>query len=145
MSTYPEIRALQALYDTHKVRIQVLEADALALQTDHVKVSFSLGSKSFILYIDDEYKDLDLNNPLLSLTLVLFELEDYEDEEDFLRWCMGKGLSANNTLLLDYYRDLSHTYAAIKKILGSVESKISGLDFQLNAGAAQMLRQMKST
>lgn len=140
MSNYPEIRALQELYDKHKVRIQVVEADALAEQTNHVKVSFSLGSQSFILYIDDEYKDLELNNPLLSLTLVLFELEDYEDEEDFLRWCMGKGLSASNSLLLDYYRDLAHIYASIKKILGSVESKISGLDFQLNAGAAQELR-----
>ena len=72
--------------------------------------------------------------------MILRELEEYEEEEDILRWCKVKGLHAGNTDILEYYRGLSTVYTEVQKILGTIDSYISYYDFEMNAGAAQELR-----
>jgi hypothetical protein len=38
--------------------------------------------------------------------------------------------------------NLGNTYTAIEKLIGKIDSQISDLDFQLNAGAAKELRKV---
>ena len=103
-------------------------------------VELTILDKSFPIYIQDEYDDLTLNNPLLNLCLVLREFEIYHESSDYLNWCNTQGVNTSNETLRQYYMNLGNTYTAIEKLIGKIDSQISDLDFQLNAGAAWELR-----
>ncbi len=140
MSNYPEIQALQQLHTDHRIHIAVIQDQYLGDKQDHPKVRCILNDRSFELYVDDEYSDLAIGNPLLSLCLVLRELETFQEEEDLLRWSNSKSLNPGSPAVLNYYKKLSKIYAEIEQELGKIDSQISDLDFQLNAGAVQILR-----
>lgn len=140
MSIYPEIQALQGLYNRHTIQVQVMEGVFLGNKQHYPKVLFRLNDHSFELYIDDEYGDMAIGNPLLSLCLILRELEVYQEEEDILRWCKSKGLNSNDIEVLAYYKALSKIYFQVAQLIGIVDSFITDLDFQQNAGAVQLLR-----
>lgn len=90
--------------------------------------------------VDDEYNDFAINKPALNLCLLLRELEDYQEEDDILKWCNLKGLNPGDTGVLEYYRGLTSIHTDVKNILGTIDPQISDFDFGLNAGAAQALR-----
>lgn len=143
MNSYPEIQALQQIYDDHTIEIRVTK-DLYLREKEHTKVTFVLNNLAFELYIDDEYNDLSIGNPLLSLCLVLRELETYNEEEDIVTWSISKGIDPGNPMVLNYYKNLSKIYTQIEQELGKIDSHISDLDFQLNAGPAQVLRNCHS-
>jgi len=142
MSKYPEIQKLQKITQDFDIQIRVLSDSVLFDALSHVWVEFTINKESFILFIDDEYEDLKIDNPLLQLCLVLRELETYHEEEDILEWTKHKYLEAGNSKVLEYYKSLSKTYTEIEGILGKIDSHISYHDFELNAGAAQELRRI---
>lgn len=140
MNSYPEIQALQKIYDDYKIHIAVVKDSYLTNAQDHPEVRFTINHCPFTIYIDDEYEDLAIGHPLLSLYLILREFGIYREEEDLLTWSNGKGLDPGNIKVLQYYKELSKTYIEIEQLLGKVDPPISDLDFQLNAGPAQALR-----
>lgn len=136
---YPEIQKLNNLKVSFGIKINhVGSLDNLS------KVELKIKDKSFSIYIHDEYNDLIINNPLLNLCLVLRELELYKDCSDFLDWCNNQNVIASNEDLRGYYMKLDKTYYAIENIIGQIDSQISDLDFQLNAGAIAELRRFKT-
>lgn len=139
-TAYPEIKALQQLYEQHSIHISIEEGSFLGAKSYYPKVICKINSCSFELYVDDEFNDLSLNNPLLHLYLILRELEYYQEEKDILKWANGKGLNPGDSDILSYYKGLSDICNQVALQLGTLDSHISDLDFQLNAGAAQMLR-----
>ena len=140
MKSFSEIHALENIYNDHKVKIRVSESDFSFTALEHIWVSFTLKNRSFVLLVDDEYKDLQINNPILHLCLVLRELEAYREEEDLLAWSKHKYIDPGDSNILDYYRGLSNIYTQIEQILGNIDSHVSYFDFEMNAGAAQELR-----
>ncbi len=143
MDKHPEIQALEKLCQDHRMQIQVIGKNILFEALEHVWVDFTINRETFTLIVDDEYKDFQIDNPLLHLCLVLRELETYHEEEDILEWTKHKYLDAGNSKVLTYYRSLSEIYARIEGLLGKINSHISYFDFELNAGAAQELRLKK--
>ena len=140
MTDYPEIQALKAILKKHTFSIEFLEDDFLFCALSHRWVRVQLQKRSFILMVDDEFNDFRLNKPAMNLYLILRELEDYQEEEDILKWCVLKGLQPSDRGVLDYYKGLSAIYTNVKNILGDMDPQISSFDFQLNAGATQVLR-----
>lgn len=140
MSQYPEIQALKDILQQHRFAIKTIDAHPNFTSIEHLWMQVQLDQHQFVLLIDDEYKDFQLQNEVMNLCLVLRELENYQEEEDILKWTNLKGLSVSNNEVLAYYRGLSAIYANAQKSLGIVDSKISNYDFELNAGAAQALR-----
>lgn len=137
---FPEIQALKAIYTKHQVSIKVADDDFLAGHQDHPAVDVSLEGQSFRLFVDDEYQDVQINNPILTFCLILRELEHYQEEEDYLKWCTTQFLEPANQQVRAYYMQLGKVYHAVEKIIGEIDSQISNYDFGLNAGAAQALR-----
>jgi len=107
-------------------------------------VTFSVNASQWNILIDDEYEYLEINNQALWYCLVMFELENYAESEDFLSWCREGMINASNSKLLDYYRSLGVTYQEIKQSIGSIDPFISGLDFELRSGDFQELLRYKS-
>ena len=137
---YQEIRALQDIFQKYKIEIRVSNNEFLAGNKNYPAVVFSLEDKSFNLFVDDDYSDLKYNNHLLTLYLVLRELDYYSDSSDYILWCKEHLLEPENKQVISYYRSLGSNYRDIEKILGKIDSQISDYDFELNAGAAQELR-----
>jgi len=137
---YPEIHALEDMLKKHSFSIEFLKDDFPFCALCHQWVRFRLNDNIFILMIDDEYKDFELNIPTMNLCLVLRELEDYQEEEDILKWCNLKGLKVSDVGVLEYYKGLDAVYKEVKKTLGTIDSHISNYDFEMSAGAAQALR-----
>jgi hypothetical protein len=143
MKNYPEITALNALISQFDISVSIVSDSFLAGRNDFPLIEMRAGNESFSFFVDDEFGDLALGNPPLSLCVALRTLESYEFAEDFLVWCTQHGLDAAGPGLLDHFKNLGEIYTKIQELLGEINSQISDFDFELNAGAVQMLR--KST
>ncbi|MEP0553158.1 MAG: hypothetical protein ABJE29_02330, partial [Balneola sp.] len=60
----------------------------------------------------------------------------------FLVWSTAFGLSSKDPFILDMYRGLGKTIPKIRDIIGTDINDISDYDWELNAGAAQALREL---
>ncbi len=138
---YQEIQALNEIYQKHKINIRIIDNKFLSGNNDYRAVELSINKKSLILFVDDEYKDLKVNNPLLILCLILRALEDYKYADDYLVWCKNNAFEAGNSQIREYYMNLGNIYREVGKIIGKIDSQISDYDFELNAGAARKLRE----
>ena len=139
---YSEIQALKVILKKHPFTVEFLGNDFPFCALSHRWVRFQLNETPFVLMIDDEYNDFALSKPAMNLCLFLRELDDYQEEEDILKWCSLKGLKAEDSDVLAYYKGLAAIYADVKHILGAIDPQISDTDFSLNAGAAQALRRI---
>jgi hypothetical protein len=141
---YPSIIALKDIYTKFKISILVSTTDLLCDRTNYPALELSIGKNKFSLFIDDEYEDLAINNPILTFCLLLRELEDYDYALDYLEWCKHHDFDVSNSQVREYYLSLGSIYRDIENILGEINSQVSDYDFELNAGAAQFLRKDKT-
>ena len=102
-------------------------------------VDLYIGKQSWPILIDDEYNDLREDRQLMALYLVLRELEIYQNEPDFLKWCMHNGSDSSDFYLLEYYRSLGRAIYTIEKLIGQIDSRISSLDYELRTGTIHEL------
>lgn len=137
---YPEIEALNQLWVKHKVMVKTDRSKLLDGKSYYPSVEFTLGNRTFQLFVDDEYDDLKKNYPLLNFCLVLRELEGYEYSENYQQWCQERFFEPEVAAINEAYEQLALVYKEVKEILGEIDSKISDYDFELNAGAAQAIR-----
>lgn len=137
---YPEIDNIHNFIKTNEVIIRYSKTSTL--QNGLIPLTLSLKNSEHQIYVMDEYDDLRFNNPLLNAVLVFQELEIIEDSTDYLNWCKQQSIQANNEVLRVYYMNMITTLPNIARYFpnNTITSFVSGLDFQLNAGAAQRLR-----
>ena len=126
-----ELQNLIDLYQKHKVELDILPE----LRDDLIPVKLKAGRHEWLIYVEDEYEDMDPAKPLLCFFLVLHNMEVYEECVDFLQWSAANGLSASDAFWLNYYRDLAGIYKEIEQQFGKVDSMITGLEYQLRSGA----------
>lgn len=142
LTNYSEIQTLQNAIEQYGIGFKLFPNEYFAGLDYYKSVEVTIRNKKFDLFIFDEFNDLDLSNLPLCWCLVLNELEEYNDAPDYLVWCTGLGLPAENEQVRDYHMRLRVIYPKIEKLIGPIENPISGFDFQLNAGAAQALRNL---
>jgi hypothetical protein len=102
-------------------------------------VTLNVADASFRIFIADEYGDYDEDHQLLCFFLVLNSLMDYHESEDYLEWCRHNHLDVASTYWLDYYKELSGTVITLERTLGTIDTGIPSLDYQLRAGAFHAL------
>lgn len=73
-SAYKEIKVLQDIYLKHQIQIDTSNSAFLAEHNDYPAVTLSLNGDQLSLFVNDEFSDFKLQKPLLSLCLVLCEL-----------------------------------------------------------------------
>ncbi|MEO9532005.1 MAG: hypothetical protein ABJG68_07235 [Crocinitomicaceae bacterium] len=134
------IASLEFLVKEHAILIRIID-DSVFLK--HWKlIELQIENESFRFQIDDEYEDLKLEIPALALCVVLRSLEEYKESTDFLDWCKKTGMPSNNNAL-EYFRTLAEILVAVENKIEEVNSFISDIEFTLNSGAAQELRNSK--
>lgn len=142
ISSYPEIKKLYDLIEKQSIRLTVLPKTSEFLGTSFQKIQMSSLSGEFKIPVDDELQDTDLGNPALILQLVIYAIEEYEDCDDFLVWSTAYSLDPENPIYLDWHKQLGEVTPKIRKMIGPDITGISDFDWQLNAGAAQALREL---
>jgi hypothetical protein len=133
-----EIKQLATLQQKYNLKV-IPRGD---IKDNLIPVDFISGNKSWYLYLSDEYKDFHPENQLMCIFLVLRTLEDYEESSDFLVWCNQYGLNASHIHWLSYFKELDNRYTEIKNTLGTIDSIISSLEYQLRSGAFYELTQL---
>lgn len=136
---YPEIDALKKFYDTNNILIQNITP---SIFEGVFVIKILLNDVLYKVFIQDEYRDLEIRNTLLHAVLVLREWEIIDDSTDYLDWCRQQGFPVKNEVLRQYYQETSANIPQITSYFkdNKLTSFITDLDFQLNAGAAQFLR-----
>lgn len=130
--------ALRELRNLHDIRIELHPQLNCGPFTG---VKLFIGSQSWPILVDDEYRDLRDTNQLMGLYLCLRSLENYQYESDFLKWCMHHHADASDFELLQYYRSLAKTTYDIEQSIGPIDSRISSLDYELRTGIIRELVQ----
>jgi len=134
------VARLKTMLERYGVEIVVSKSRFLAGNDDYPRVELQFAEKDFVLYVDDEYDDFKIGNPLLDLCLVLREIEYYNSTYDFSLWCKERQLDMANNEVLQYYRDLADINRELYKIIGEVDPFVTDYEFEFNCGAALELR-----
>ena len=138
----PQIAALYSIIEDKKIKLTALPTNPKLDSIYFREIEFSSQDFSAIIPLDDEYEDIEKGNQALMLQLIIYAVEEYEDREDFLVWSTAFGLNSNDPFILNMYRDLGKTIPKIRDIIGTDINDISDYDWELNAGAAQALREL---
>ncbi|MBX2828971.1 MAG: hypothetical protein KTR22_12470 [Flavobacteriaceae bacterium] len=138
MDRYPEIAALQKWIHEQDVAVTRMQA---SIHAELISVSLTVSNEVVVLQIMDEYCDLEKNSTLLTVILCLRELELIDDSKDYENWCRFQNIEGT-TEAEAYYLAMKERLPTLKPFFpnGELDSFISDLDFQLNAGAIQELR-----
>lgn len=139
---YSEIEALYGLIEHERVSLKTLPLTQELKTAFFNNIEFKCPTFSCTIPVDDEYEDAESGNQALLLQQVIYMVEEYEDRDDFLVWATAYGLDSSNTTHLDWYKQLGTYAQKIREVIGHNISGISDYDWQLNAGAAQALREM---
>lgn len=138
---YPEIFELIDFVKQRQIRTEVLGRQSEAFPYCEA-VLFKIQQHSQTLFIDNEYRDFDVEKPYLHAELCLQHLEDVEESEDYLQWTQWLGLETASSEVMNYYTDLVRFNDKIRHLFNgqSIESFVHSFDFELNQKAAQALR-----
>jgi len=140
LTDYPEIELLNQFKNQHNISVSIIESEKIDPRL--FSIAFSIKQNIYIIQSDDEYLDLQIDSEILHLVIALREIETINASTDFLDWCRQLNLNASNDKLLAYYKEISSQLFDFKNLFenGKLNSFISDLDYQLNAGAIQILR-----
>jgi len=143
---YPEIELLKKAIRDHNLQLSV-EKTSTKLPDPYVyiRITLFLNQMSFLIPVCDEYEDSKLNNPTLLLQLVLMECEEYEDAEDYLVWEKRGFFDKGESGILKLYDEVGDVVPKSREVIGPDIIPINGYDFEVNASAAQFLRNERSS
>lgn len=138
---YLEIKELSDYSERYKMKAIPLAGNYLANDSSFPLIQLFILDEVFEFYVDDEYEDLDVENNLLSICIALRVLESYDYAEDYLIWCTQHGFDASIEEVRVHFKNLGEINSWFQKNGIQIKSFISDYDFELNAGAAQYLRE----
>ena len=133
---YPEIEKLKQYVKDNEILVEVL-GEAEKHYTFWVELT--INKRSWKLYVDDEYNDLNAEKPVIALFLILSSLQEYQDSSDYLDWCRISELEPSDSWL-EYYRSLDEIVKQIESEIGIIDPLISQFDYSLNTGVIKALR-----
>lgn len=139
---YPEVKTLVEKVQEFRIRFEPgMEIQDTPLE-DLRPCRVWIEDKSFDVYLDNEYKDVEENNPAVLLQLLLFEIEGFEEAKNFPVWAKELGLDASLNPVHQLWLHWEETAPALRKLLGQKLKGISSYEFYLNSGATQELRSL---
>jgi len=144
--TDPSIAELDDFLDSHALVLAVRPTDTGLDDPDAVDILISDAAGDLRLTVFDEYGDARTGNRHLLCVLCSQELGEVADAEDFDAWRKAHSLDASLAARTAYERN-RRTQATLLDKFGTWPDVVSDLDWQLDAGTAQTLRQLarKST
>lgn len=138
----PELRPLGQWAAARRVSITAMPGAAAAVSADAVRLRFTSLDVAAEITVFDEYGDARHDDLMLCLLLIQREFWELEDH-DFAGWAKANGLAAGPAEEQIYNQNRTAA-RAITGALGEIPDVIGPMDWQLNAGAVQVLRKRQS-
>jgi len=91
------------------------------------------------LVVFDEYRDADINNPILWLHLVVEACEWFEEADDYITWRHDLGFK-DNDFFQELYQRLKISVPKTRKIIGYDVNAVDHHHIEFNTDVAQALR-----
>lgn len=139
---YPEVMLLRKTVIEFQLEFREITEKWSITDEGYITLEMKSPSKIFVVPVMDEYKDFDPSMPSMALNLVMSECVCYEDAEDYLVWAIEMGLNASNEQARASWFQLREVVPKIREYLGNSIEPISFFEYELNAGAAQILREI---
>lgn len=138
------IQKLNNFIQLHKIKVLGVEKYLDYPGYNICLVQVSINKERFRIYVLDEFKDLEYNNSTLTILLVLIELAMIDDSDNYYHWCKLQAIPYEEHFLY-YYKYITPLVKTIKALYpdNEINYYISDMDFQLNSGEMQYLRQKK--
>ncbi|RNC86256.1 MAG: hypothetical protein ED556_08130 [Winogradskyella sp.] len=140
--TYPEVTALKRFIKANNCSAKVLDAP-YTIHEFLTPLQLRIGTIDVTIHVQDEYNDLSIGNPLLTIMLCLQELEEIEDSTDYLNWLNFQGIKISTEPLRSYYQNMVTIMPSIRANFtnNTITAFIPGLDYQLNSNSIYYLRE----
>lgn len=133
---YPQVDDLKALKNNFAITTSLADDSRLE---GMLPLDLKIEGKSWRIFVNDLYNDLNGNPSYFSFYLALRELEQYKEVSDFMRWCALKGLPSSSMELLVYYKQLGRTVIDIENVIGKIDPKISSIDYEMRSSVINEL------
>lgn len=141
---YGVIDSLYKLIESNDIVLTILPEIPEMKAVSFREIEFKSPKCTCIIPVDDEYDDARNPNPVILLQLILHSCYEYEDHDDITTWSTAYGLDISIPLTLSIYKTLGEVVPKIRRIVGNDIEEISDYDWQLDAGAARALRELKN-
>lgn len=141
---YPQIQALIDCIKTHHLTFKVIEPrriDPKGLYDEELKMICN--DQEFIIPVDNEYQDVELNNPVMFLNMILEEIVHFEESDSFNDWLSGVHQLSKDPETIEFYERIKNYTPDIRSILGNEIEPIPHFEIEMNTGLAKALRSAK--
>lgn len=141
MKKYPQIDLLHTCVKNHSFTFEVVRPkriDSSGLYDEEIKMIY--GDQEFIVPVDNEYEDVELNNPVVFLDMILREVEYFEESKNFIEWLSVSAELSKDKETINFYRSLKEITPNIRSIVGKEVKAIPYSEIELNTGMAKALR-----
>ncbi|WP_300528871.1 hypothetical protein [Maricaulis sp.] len=143
--SHSEIAILADWCCTHAMDIELDTAPPPMPGSDFLRLAVrSPGAETISVPVSDEYKDAPAGSVLLRLVLVQRAFDGLAYEVDFTSWARSEGLDPAVPAVLALYHESRAARTRFLATYGKIPDVITQLDWELNAGAAQALREGRS-
>lgn len=140
LERYPKLRILSQWAAEHSISLTVLPGPEHCGEPDAKTLRILAQHGEMRLTVFDEYGDARSENTLLCLLLIQNEIAELE-LGSYKAWARAHGLD-ETPVSRQIYEMNRATAEQIMRDLGPIPEVTSALDWQLNAGAVQALRQL---
>ena len=142
MSELSAIEAIAECYRNCRLNLTVLQEKAELRIHSLREISFDCDEleRPIVLTCFDEYRDCELDNPVLWLHLILDCCEGYEEATDFGVWVTHEGFSGDDHFFFSLYRLLAEQVPNIRKVIGAEVRAVDSEHLQFGTNVATELR-----
>ena len=141
MKNHPPIETLKACLTKHQFTFEVIRPIRInqdGLYDEEVKMVYK--DQEFIIPVDNEYEDVELNNPVVFLDMILREIECFEEHKSISEWAFINAVKPKSREAVQFYKTLKEAAPAIRSIVGQNVKSIPYFEIELNTGLAKALR-----
>ncbi|WP_299116833.1 hypothetical protein [uncultured Winogradskyella sp.] len=141
---YPEVIALKGFIKDKNCTAKQLDV-SYKIHEFLTPIQLHIGTIEIIIQVQDEYNDLSINNPLLTIVLSLQELELIEDSTDYLNWLQFLCIKKSTEKLRSYFQHMVSIIPSLRSKFANstISSFIPGLDYELNSNSIYYLRKTR--
>ncbi len=127
-----------------KISFTILPMEEYLKPAFYHHVIIHVGKQSFKIPINNEFEDVQTENPAVLFQFVLMEIQHYEEAVDFLVWYKDVGKLGSMDLSLQIYKELGEVVPFIRLAIGDDIQPVSTYDVHLNTGLMKVLRNWES-
>eukprot|EP00039_Didymoeca_costata_P021627 m.345010 g.345010 ORF g.345010 m.345010 type:complete len:148 (+) comp25623_c0_seq1:147-590(+) len=141
---YPQIQKLIDCCIEHQFTFEVIRP--IRINQDHLydeEIKMTYKDHEFIIPVDNEYEDVELNNPVVFLDMIIREVESFEESKSINEWAFNNAVKPKNREAIGFYKTLKEASPKIRSIVGDTVKSIPYFEIELNTGMAKALRQSR--